>query len=524
MDESNRFISKLLSFIKSMSVARAVSLSFSLAILVGSLVLFLLEGGKLSYINAFYISASAFCVTGLTPVLISTLSFPGQLALMFFIQAGGLGIIVFTVLIGVMVIRGLSRNTKLQEFMFEVLDTDPTDELRTPDDSIGQPKVLRIIVAIFNIAITIELIGAFVLYFTFPDELPANVQSRFFLALFTSISAFNNAGFSITDDISFLMYNLPSLYAIMFLILMGGIGFPVIIFIEKLMLKTLNEITSKFEVWCETHLMIKAISGEEPSPIYFFLTRLSFWTENQIATYNKSLLGESSRVQTTVILIGSFVLICIGTITVFLSEYTNEKSIGALPLDVKFANSLFVSIASRTAGFNTFDMSKLMDSSIVVICSLMFIGGGPQGTAGGIKITTFVIFLQYLKNVINSQSKVQIFGQLVSKRSVAMSIRLYFLATTTLMGAIFILSIVHPKSLLQSNQLTEIVFEVISAFGTVGFTLNFTPKITDLEKVIYSLLMYLGRIGIFTVLVAVTGNSVTSQMGEVDDGLKIQVG
>lgn len=66
------------------------------------------------------------------------------------------------------------------------------------------------------------------------------------------------------------MYNLPSLYAIMFLILMGGIGFPVIIFIEKLMLKTLNEITSKFEVWCETHLMIKAISGEEPSPIYFF--------------------------------------------------------------------------------------------------------------------------------------------------------------------------------------------------------------------------------------------------------------
>jgi trk system potassium uptake protein TrkH len=224
--------------------------------------------------------------------------------------------------------------------------------------------------------------------------------------------------------------------------------------------------------------------------------------------------------KTTVILIGSFVLICIGTITVFISEYNNEYTMKGIPLDVKFANSLLVSIASRTAGFNTFDMSKLMDSSIVVICSLMFIGGGPQGTAGGIKITTFVIFLQYLKNVINSQSKVQIFGQLVSKRSVAMSIRLYFLATTTLMAAIFILSIAHPKN----HQLEEIVFEVISAFGTVGFTLNFTPTITDVEKVIYSLLMYLGRIGIFTVLVAVTGNSVTSQMGEVDDGLKIQVG
>jgi trk system potassium uptake protein TrkH len=519
MDESNSILSKIGNLIKSLSVARAVSLSFGMAILTGSVILYSLEWGKISYINALYIAASAFCVTGLTPIPISDLSFAGQLALMIFIQAGGLGIIVFTVLIGVMVIRGLSRNTKLQEFMFEVLDTDLKDESKNADP-VEQPKVLRIIIAIFNIAITIEIIGAVVLYFTFPEELPHKVQSRFFLALFTSISAFNNAGFSIVDDISFLMYNLPSLYAIMFLILMGGIGFPVIIFIEKLMLKTLNEITSKFEVWCETHLMIKAISGEEPSPIYFFLTRLSFWTENQIATYNKSLLGESSRVQTTVILIGSFVLICIGTITVFISEYNNEYTMKGIPLDVKFANSLLVSIASRTAGFNTFDMSKLMDSSIVVICSLMFIGGGPQGTAGGIKITTFVIFLQYLKNVINSQSKVQIFGQLVSKRSVAMSIRLYFLATTTLMAAIFILSIAHPKN----HQLEEIVFEVISAFGTVGFTLNFTPTITDVEKVIYSLLMYLGRIGIFTVLVAVTGNSVTSQMGEVDDGLKIQVG
>ncbi len=519
MDESNSFFSKIFHYIKSLSVARAVSFSFGLAIFTGSVILYTLEWGKISYINAFYLSASAFCVTGLSPIPISELSFPGQLALMIFIQAGGLGIIVFTVLIGLMVIRGLSRNTQLQEFMFEVLDTAPTDELKS-QDSFEQPKVLRIIIAIFNIAITIELIGALVLYFTFPDELPKNVTSRFFLSLFTSISAFNNAGFSIADDLGFLINNLNSLYVIMFLIVMGGIGFPVIIFIEKLMLKTLNEITSKFEVWCETHLMIKAISGEEPSPIYFFLTKLSFWTENQIATYNKSLLGESSRVQTAVILVGSFVLIFVGAISVFLSEYNNPHSIGNLSLDAKFANSLLVSVASRTAGFNTFDMSKLMDSSIVVICSLMFIGGGPQGTAGGIKITTFVIFLQYLKNVINSQSKVEIFGQLVSKRSVAMSIRLYFLATTTLMVAIFILSIAHPGN----NQLEKIVFEVISAFGTVGFSLNFTSTITDIEKVIYSLLMYVGRIGIFTVLVAVTGNSVTSQMGEIDDGLKIQVG
>ena len=93
--------------------------------------------------------------------------------------------------------------------------------------------------------------------------------------------------------------------------------------------------------------MIKAISGKEPSRFIFSYQTL-FWTENQIATYNKSLLGESSRVQTTVILIGSFVLICIGTITVFISEYNNEYTMKGIPLDVKFANSLLVSIASRT--------------------------------------------------------------------------------------------------------------------------------------------------------------------------------
>ena len=242
--------------------------------------------------------------------------------------------------------------------------------------------------------------------------------------------------------------------------------------------------------------------------------------ENQIASYNKSLLGESNRAQTAIILIGSFVLICLGTFSFFLIEYSNPKTIGNLSLGSKFVNSLLVSVASRTAGFNTFNMSGILDSSIVIICSLMFIGGGPQGTAGGIKITTFVIFTQYLRNVINSQSKVEIYGHLISKRSVAQSIRLYFLATTTLVVAVFLLTLIHSNNM----RLEYVVFEVISAFSTVGFSLGLTESINDLEKIIYSILMYVGRIGIFTVLVAITGNSVTSQMGDGDDGLKIQVG
>ena len=159
-----------------------------------------------------------------------------------------------------------------------------------------------------------------------------------------------------------------------------------------------------------------------------FLTKISFWAEYRIESYNRSLKGESNRAQTSIILIGTVVLILLGFLCVFAIEFSNPKTLGNLPFNSKVMNSFLVSVSSRTAGFNTFDMSGIYDSTIIIIASLMFVGGGPQGTAGGIKITTFVILVQYLRNVINSQSKVQVYGQLVSKNSVAMSIRLYFLS------------------------------------------------------------------------------------------------
>ncbi len=511
--------SKFSLFFRTLSVARAISVSFGLAILSGSFLLYLLEGGNLSYIDSLYLSASSFCVTGLSPVSISSLSIYGQVFLLVFIQVGGLGIIVFTVLIGILVIRGLSRNTKLHDFLYEVIDSDMKQEIKK-SDILEQPSIFRILISILNISITIELIGAFCLYFTLPEQLPNGVNSRLFLSIFTSISAFNNAGFSIADDLSFIINDGTSQSVIIFLIIAGGIGFPVMIFIEKVLLKTLNEITSKFEVWCETHLMRKAIQGEEPSAIYFFLTKISIWTEYRIESYNRSLRGESNRAQTSIILFGSLLLIFLGFLFIYTIEYNNPKTLGKLDFYSKLINSVLTSVSSRTAGFNTFDMSGIYDSTAIVICSLMFIGGGPQGTAGGIKITTFVILVKYLSNVINSQSKVTVYGQLVSKNSVAMSIRLYFLATTTIVIMIFLFSLLHPRN----NQLIKIIFEVISAYGTVGFSLGFTSQITDIEKVLYAMLMFTGRIGLFTVLVSITGNTGTGQLGAVDDGLKIQVG
>jgi trk system potassium uptake protein TrkH len=187
--------------------------------------------------------------------------------------------------------------------------------------------------------------------------------------------------------------------------------------------------------------------------------------------------------------------------------------------DLKLANSFFLSVCSRTAGFSSLDIMGMQDPSIVIVAILMFIGGGPQGAAGGIKITTMAILLVYLKNVIHPSNKVKIFGETISKNSVAISIRVYFLATTVLAVLFLFLVILNQGE----NSLHVIFFELIAVFSTSGFSIGLTQTLGELEKVCYVLIMVVGRIGIFTLLIALTGHSGVPRMGE-DDGVKIQVG
>ena len=501
---------------KSVSVARAVTLSFGIAILFGTILLFLVEK-DLDIFDSFYLSASAFCVTGLTTKNISELSLVGQILIMLYIQIGGLGIIVFTVFVGLMVLSGLSRNAKLRDFVKEVLDTEVKTET---GKVVGESdRIWRVIFSILKITFFLESLGAIALYFVLPPELPYNV-SRVFLAIFTSISAFNNAGFSLVNDLSFLIKSPIALYILSILIVLGGIGYPVIIFIEKTILEIIHKLVSYFEVRGETYLMTQAIRGEEPSRLYFLLTRISAWSEYRIEDYNKRLFGESNIIQTKIIFYWTIALLFGGCFLLLSLEFNNPLTISNLSFHEKFANILFLSASSRTAGFNTFLISNLYDASIVLLCILMFIGGGPQGTAGGIKITTFAILIKYLENVISSLSNVRFFDQTISKKSVAMSIRLYFLGTTVIAVIIFLLTLIRAES----GQLQNIVFEVISAFSTVGFSLGLSSKLSNTEKIIYSLVMYVGRIGVFNVLIAITGNPVTSQIGQEDMDVKIQVG
>lgn len=505
-------------FIRTLSFARVFVLGFVLAIFFGSFALYLSEwnSGKLSYINALYLSGSALCVTGLSPIPISNLSFSSQLVIVTLIQMGGLGIISVTVIIGYLVQFGLSRNTGFVAFTSAAIDRDSEKE------GIDQTKIIRMLKAILNISITMEALGAIGLYLHLPKQLPGSVD-RAFLSIFTSISAFNNAGFSIVDDLAFLKHDSFSLLIISTLVILGGIGFPVIILIEKYFLTILKELANQLEVFAETIMLRLIMTNKVTDRLQGWLekpTELSASLMTRIEEYNEHLYGESGRSQTKLILYGTFLLLLVGFIGIFWQEVTNGNSLKPLALSEQITNAFFVSVCARTAGFAVFDLTQFTDSSIVIITMLMFIGGGPQGTAGGIKITTFGLLLAYLKNVIQPSSPVKIFGETVSKNSVAIAIRVYFLASILLASLFLVLVILDNNH----HALQNIFFELVSAFSTVGFSLNLTPHLGELEKIIYTMIMLMGRVGIFNVLIAFTGHSGVPKLGGVDDGIKIQIG
>nr|WP_246051865.1 potassium transporter TrkG [Leptospira idonii] len=496
-----------------MSFARVVCLGFLSAILIGSLAIYTSEAGEISYVDSFYLSASAICVTGLSPVNLSELNGSTHWIILSLIQLGGLGIISFTVIVGFLVIKGISRNSKFNAFASAAIDKgEETEKLKSNE-------VNRMLLSIINISFTLEFLGAIGLYLHMPEG-TEGPNERWFFSMFTAISAFNNAGFSITNDLSALRYDPFSLCIVSGLVILGGIGFPVIILLEKILLTVLFRIVSRIEISTETILLRKTLTTGRIPKLLLFPTEFSAFLEARIHNYNLHLRGESTRIQSKLLTYGSLTLLVFGGLGFYFLERGNPHTFAKLEFWDRVANAFFISACSRTAGFATMDFANLNDASVIIIVVLMFIGGGPQGTAGGIKITTFVLLLAYLKNVIQPYKPVMLFGEVVSKNSVAIAIRVYFLATLSLALAFIVLGIVDQNQ----HSLHVIFLELISSFSTVGFSLNLTPQLGDIEKLLYASIMFVGRVGIFTILIAATGHSGVPKMGGSDDGVKIQVG
>lgn len=430
---------------KKHSSVRRIGFSFFMVIIIGSILLSmpLANNAKTSahYLDHLFTATSATCVTGLvTKVPCQQYSLFGQIIIIILIQIGGLGFLTLMSLMYVFMKKRLSFSNKL--VMQEALNTDSLKDL-----TLYIKKVIQY-------TVFFEIIGAICLLFVFVPQY--GWLKGIYYGIFHSISAFCNAGFDILGNNSLCQYagNVWLNLVISGLIIAGGLGFVVWI-----------DLTTSWRRYKKSDKRFK---------LKKFIASLTLHTR--------------------IVLIATLALTILAALVIFVLEFNNNHTIGNLPLEQKILASFFQSVTLRTAGFATVDMSMLTTATKLFMSIIMFIGGSPAGTAGGIKTVTFAIILLSIRMLRKGESQVRIMNKTINdhivKRSLTIAIVSFFIAITGL----FLLSIFENKDFI------NLTVEVFSAFATVGLTAGVTPSLTFMGKIIIIILMYIGRIGPITMV------------------------
>ncbi|MGG0740518.1 TrkH family potassium uptake protein [Niallia taxi] len=414
--------------------AQILSLGFLILIFIGAILLKLPisthDNHDLSFLDALFEATSAVCVTGLVVVDTgTTFTGFGQIILLFLIQTGGLGFMTIGVIIAIFLGKnvGLKGRLIIQESL----------------NQLSLEGMIRLVKFILIFTLLIEGIGALLLSIRWSSDF--DLMTSIYYGIFHSISAFNNAGFDIMGDFqSITLYagDFTVIFILSFLLLIGGIGYTVIL-----------------DIW------LKKFTGK-----LTLHTKLVLWM--------------------------TIILIIIPTILIFFLEFNNYGTLGDLSIKNKLLGSYFHAVVPRTAGFNSLNMSELTLSTQFITMILMFIGGGSGGTAGGIKITTFAIILLAVWNLIRGNDDINIMKRRIPKDLV------YRAFAITVYSIVIVLFITFILTITEKAPLNIILFEVISAFGTAGMSLGLTPDLSPVGKLAISLLMFVGRVGPLTIAFA----------------------
>lgn len=434
------------------SAPKKVSLSFLAVILIGSLLLCLPFANKnhvASFLDNLFVSTSAVCVTGLTPItIVDQYNLFGQIVIIILVQIGGLGFLTFLYLFLFIARKKISLSRKM--VFTEALNQTSLNVL---------PRLLK---TIFIYTFVIEFIG-FVFFSCFFIPRIGVVKGLYF-GIWHSISAFCNAGFDLCGSTSLIAYNTNPIlnFIVPFEIIMGGIGFIVVLDIHDKFKKELKR-PSKFSWY---HLF------------------------------------KSFALHTKIVLIMTVSLILFGTILFLIMEYNNPATIGKMPLLDKVIVSFFQSVTTRTAGFSSVDMYSLQRITKILMCGLMFIGGSPASTAGGIKTVTFALVLLLMRTVYRGGEETTVFQRRIKKRTLVRAFSVFFIGLMFCIISSAIMLATEPK-----QDYLNILMEVFSAFGTVGLSASVTPALSVIGKCIDILLMYTGRIGPISLIILFTTRS-----------------
>ena len=410
-----------------------------IAILAGTILLclpFAHDDQPIGWLDALFTATSAVCVTGLVVVDTGTqFSLFGQLVILILIQIGGLGLMT----IGTTVLLALGQS--------------PTIVLRHLLTGIaGHREAIRasdILKTVFLVTLIAEAIGAAILFIPFSRSYPAD--EALWVAVFHSVSAFCNAGFSLWPD-SLTRFGADAAVnlTVMILIILGGLGFVVLL---------------ESRMWLASRLK---------------------------RTGNRTRLSLHSKI----VLSGSLIAIGAGAVLFYALEHGNV--LARMAWDERLLAAVFQSVTARTAGFNTVDIGALANPTLLVLIALMFVGGGSGSTAGGIKLTTATTVAAVAIQRLRGKHEVHLFGRSIGPATIQRAFVLCVVAASIIAATICFIEIVRrsgPPTPADRGELLAVIFEVASGFGTVGLSMGITPQLEPLARAAMVVVMFIGRVG-----------------------------
>lgn len=426
------------------STVQLLAAGFLGIIFLGGLLLWLPISNTrpISFVDALFTAVTAVCVTGLvtvTPAVQFTLF--GKSVLLILIQIGGLGIIACVTAFFLIMRRRISLKERVI-----------IQESYSMDSLAGMvAMVIRILKGTF----VVEAAGAVLYAFQFIPEF--GLLKGIGYSVFHAVSAFCNAGVDILGDSSFIRYAGNPLISVttMLLIILSGLGFP---------------------VWQDLVQNLKRVWKKE-------LTADRIWGK--------------LRLHTKIVIVMTVLLIVTGALSFFVMEFANPDTIGTMPLWKKMMNSAFHSISTRTAGFATVPQGALEPETMFTTCILMFIGGSPGGTAGGVKTTTIAMLCLACMTFIRGGQDTECFGRRIEMKYIRTGMCIVLFSFVVLIvGTTVVTAMEGDVSFIR------VLYETTSAIGTVGLTADLTPQLCTASKLVIMLLMYLGRIGPITLALA----------------------
>ncbi len=445
---------------KKTNPALLLSTAFLVITAIGTIILLVprstLPDVRLSVADALFVSTSALCVTGLSPVDISsTFTVAGQTVILFLIQIGALGVMTIT---SAFALFFMGETSIINQFALrDVVGSDTFSSL------------ISTLLYILGFTFAIETAGFFSIWLSIHNTLGMSVGEELFFSAFHSISAFCNAGFSTLGGNlgnPALMHGHNIFYlTISILVIFGGIGFPTMVNLANIIMNVMRRIFKS--------ALLKSSTSVKFSHI--------------------------ENLNTRIVLDATLFLIIGGTIIIALLEWNG--AFAEMTTSGKLVHSFFNSVSPRTAGFNSVDLTLFSPLSIIFYTLLMWIGGASQSTAGGVKVNTIMVAVANFRSILKGRESTVLYNREIDAYSVKRASAIIFGSLATIF--IFWIALIVAEPQLRPYKL---FFEVVSAISTVGSTLDVTPMLGTVGKLLISLLMFIGRVGLMTVLMSLMHN------------------